>query len=363
MLLTLPHHAKSKNSIPIKAKEVPDFFIRLLDIWDSYSVAPILVGESQISLKVANPGSSESWVWGGVGIFFPHAQGLSKVRSILASIFGEILCDDHRIIVPIVHTEAEHNCILQFLTDFFSDGAFVHTFLDHFDVPTIMDIDAFRWNGIHSSWRLSFTFACEKSVWPLTSKKIEIFKKTIDLMGIKSRFDVQNLPQFYDLIIHLPESKLESLKTISPTLSSVLDAIVSHDPISAVHWDNESKCLQKWMKNIFPWVDVDFCQPPRNLEKSMSIFVDAEKILMLYLLQHASSTLKTLEISNFFKKHGLILTIDQVTVCLKSFEHTDSAGNSIKLQYKIKEKSRVWVLSRTTKDGISTELSINPFYV
>jgi hypothetical protein len=364
MLLTLPHHAKSKNSIPIKAKEVPDFFIRLLDIWDSYSVAPILAGESQISLKVANPGSLDSWVWGGIGIFFPHSQGLSKVRAVLASIFGKILCDEHNVIVPIVHTETEHASILDFVHRILTDMSKPFSWLESLEIPTILDISPFQWHGISNpSWRLSFVWACHRQNWPLSSKHIDEFKKLVELLGVKSQFDIQNFPQFYEKILDLPNSTLHGLKVMYPNLCEVLDIIVSDAPISVVQWGDLSKNLKKWIQVHFPWIDTDFCPPPRNLDQTLKILVEPQKLILLYLIQHPQCILKTIDVSNFFKKHGLILTIDQITSCLKSFEHTDSAGNSIKLQYKIKEKSRVWVLSRTATDGISFDLSINPFYV
>jgi hypothetical protein len=364
MLLTLPHHPKTKNSIPIKAKETPAFFIKLLEIWDLSSVAPVMQDDTHISFKVSNPTKPEILLFGGIGLFFPQTQGLSKVRSVLQSLFGEILCDDHQIIIPIVHTEVEHSALSNFLHEFLMDLSKPFTFSDSMEIHTILDLSIFRWHGIpNHTWRLSFTWACEKRGWPISPKKIEEFKKTAEILGIKSKFDIQNLQDFYDFLRKNPESKMQMLTSTYPSLTETFDLIQSDAPISTLKWGHHAEILILWLKNTFPWVDVELCQPPRSLEKSMKILIDPQKLMLLFLVNHSISVLKTQEISNFFKESGLLLTMDQVTACLNSFEHTDAAGNIIKLQYKIRGKSRVWVMSRTTTDGISSELSINPFYV
>lgn len=364
MLLTLPHHPKTKNSTPIKTKETPDFFFKLLEIWDLSSVAPVMQDDSHITFKASNPNLPEMIFFGGIGLFFPHAKGLSKVRAVLQSIFGELLCDDRHIIIPIVHTAVENTGIINFLTDFLFDLSKPFALTESLEIPTIIDISAFRWYGTpNPNWRLIFTWACEKGGWPLTSKSIEEFKKTAEILGIKSKFDIQNLGDFYDFLRKNPDSKMQMLTSTYPSLAETFNLILSDTPISNLQWDHHAEVLSIWMKNLFPWVAVDFCQPPRILEKTMKIFIGPQKLILLFLVKNPTAVLKTQEISDFFKENGLLLTMDQVTACLKSFEHTDSVGSSIKLQYKIREKSRVWVMARIAKDGLAFDLSTNPFYV
>ena len=363
MLLTLPHHQKSKILSPIKVSTTPDFFIRLLELWECNSVAPILQDNLKISLKVANPIAPNSWVWGGVGLFFPQSKGLSKARSVLASIFGEILCDENYIFIPIVHTETEHISIITFLDEFFSDISITYKMVDTIDIPTHMDLTQFRWIGFpHPSWRLSFTWACERLIWPLSSRKIDDFKKTADILGLKSKYDINTPNDFYKILRDIPSPKQQLLGLTYPTLSEFFELIILDAPITSIKWDNFAGLLRDWLNNLFPWIEADLIYPPK-MEKSIRIFIDIEKILKLYLLQLPDSIIRTHQVAQFFKENGVSLTMDQLTGCLKNFLYTESSGDVLSLHYKIKDKSRVWVISRKNKDGISIDLNFNPFYV
>lgn len=331
-----------------------------------HSVAPLVHGDSKILLKVSNHSSPDRWVWGGISLFFPHSKGLSKARSVISSIFGEILCDENTILVPIVHTENEHISIISVFDDFFSDTSITYKVLDSIDIPTHMDLSDFRWMGSSTSpyWRLGFAWACEKSLWPLTTRKIEDFKKLSDILGVKSKFEIQSPKDFYGLLQKLSEPQLKSLISTHPAMGEVFDIIVSNEPISISQWDDYGAKLGSWLKLFFPWmVDDASLLPPRSVEKTLRVFLDAEKVLKLFLVQHPYPQIKTHEVLDFFKDHGLLLSMDQITQCLKNFVHTTATSEKIDLQYKIKAKARVWVMSRTTKDNISVELSLNPFYV
>ncbi len=177
-------------------------------------------------------------------------------------------------------------------------------------------------------------------------------------MGIKSKYQIKNFQDFLSFCQELPQAKIETLSKNIPGFSDLLTP-----DISQIQWQSLEAPLKKFLKSHFPWGDFDDLTPSAPLKIPTLVAIDAENLLLLYLVRDPVAQLKTASVADFFKKHGLLLTTDQVTKCLKDFAFTESTGAKISLEYKIRGKSRVWVIVCQGADGILTELTINPFFL
>jgi hypothetical protein len=346
-------------------KHMPDAFQKLLNFWSDQGLVPQKNGDGDkdkvfLKWQVRNQNGE---FWGGFAILLtPKSPAISKVRAVLLEIFGEVYWDSssNLVIVPFVHASEYRPKIQKLLVEILADFGAIATLYDKIETPTILDSSAV-WLGKPiplEKKNIILTFAFEKSVWPLTAKKVSEASKIFDLLGIKSKYQIKTFHDFLSLCQELPQAKIEHLSKIIPDIS-----LLSDPTVSSLQWQALEAPLKKFLKSHFPWGDFDDISPPIPLKIPTLVAIDAENLLLLYLVREPATQLKTVTVTEFFKKHGVLLTTDQVTTCLKNFVFTEATGAKIRLEYKIRGKTRVWVIVRQGADGSLNELSINPFYL
>lgn len=341
----------------------PEAFQKLLNVWSDQGLTPPK-NSDKFSLRLElRKQKGDGDFWGGFAIqLTPKSMSISKVRAVLLEIFGEIYWDSNSnlLIVPFVHASEYRPKIQKLLVDLLADFGAIATLHDKVEVPVFLDSEAV-WLGKPISLEkknIILTFAFEKNIWPLTAKKVSEASKVFELMGIKSKYQIKTFQDFLSLCQDLPQAKIEALSKFIPGFSDLLAP-----DLSQIQWQSLEVPLKNFLKSHFPWGDFDDVLPPTPLKIPTLVAIDSENLLLLYLVREPSAQLKTVTVTEFFKKHGVLLTTDQVTTCLKNFVFTEATGTKIRLEYKIRGKSRVWVMVRQGADGILNELSINPFYL
>jgi hypothetical protein len=345
----------------------PEAFQKLLNFWRTQGLFPAMgsdTSSTQTSLKLKSKSEKQKInFWGGLAIqFSPRSVGTTKIRAVLLEIFGAMYWDpiELLLIVPFVHASDFRSSIKQILNDFILDLGATAAQPDSIETPTILDGDVVFIGYPASADKavLMINFIREKSVWPLTAKKLADVSKLFELIGIKSKYQIKNFQDFLSLCRDIPQEKMDFLSKFIPGVSELTD-----QNLSQIQWQSIEAPLKVCLKNYFPWGVFDDLTPPTPLKIPTLVAIDAEKLLLLYLVREPSAQLKTVAVADFFKKHGLLLTTDQVTACLKNFAFIESSGAKLGLEYKVRGKNRVWVIIRQVADGILMELSINPFYL